>query len=469
MIALVPGWAHHYEDFWSAIRARNLWFIKIRYAFSIALTLFLVGGEVILNFALSESQIIAISSLSIVIFSYNVLIHYFRRDIGCTPGKFNCLHLSLLQMLLDLTALLILVYFTGAIESPLYLFAIFQTIIGSLILPGYVVYSVAGAYLIAFTTIVILQYFNVLHPHFITGLYTTKVDHTFMYVVLFLLLYSAMILLTVYIANKISHQLYRREQQLRGSLEKIQLVEEKKQKYIIGVVHEIKTPISAIQSYANILLGEYVGPLPVNIKEKVQRIKVRSNDALSLVNNVLYISRLKLLNLTSSEKIDITAIINSIIEKHSSDIRTKNINVNQNDNRTQKKTLMADKLLFELALSNIISNAIKYSAENGTFQVDLTDNEDYIIIDLSDTGIGIPDSELQNVLKEFYRASNAKRSDFEGSGLGLALVREVIERHQGRITINSPSKIGTVENPGTTVTIQLPYDSPISSTTPTSN
>ena len=129
MIALVPGWAHHYEDFWSAIRARNLWFIKIRYAFSIALALFLIGGELVLNFSLSGSQIIAIGSLSAVIFTYNVLIHYFRKYIGSIPGKFNSLHLSLVQMLLDLTALLILVYFTGAIESPLYLFAIFLAMV----------------------------------------------------------------------------------------------------------------------------------------------------------------------------------------------------------------------------------------------------------------------------------------------------------------------------------------------------
>lgn len=466
MIALVPGWAHHYEDFWAAIRARNLWFIKIRYAFSIALAFFLIGGELVLNFGLSDRQIIAIASLSGVIFIYNVLIHYYRKDVGCIPGKFNCLHLSLVQMLLDLTSLLILIYYTGAIESPLYLFAIFQTIIGSLILPGYVVYSVAGIYLMAFSSIVLLQHFNVLHSHFIAGLYNSGIEHTLMYIILFILLYSAMILMSVYIANKISHQLYKREQQLRSSLEEIQRVEETKQKYIIGVVHEIKTPISAILSFSNILLEEYVGPLPEKIREKVERIKVRSNDALTLVNNVLYISRLKLLNLTSSEAIEIIPQLETILDKHSGTIKNKNINVVQNDNRNTNKSIMADRLLFELALSNIISNAVKYSAENGVVQIDLNDDENNLTIDISDTGIGIPETELQSVLSEFYRASNAKRSDFEGSGLGLALVREVIERHNGTITINSPSKIGTVENPGTTVTITLPFESSVSNGKP---
>ena len=155
-------------------------------------------------------------------------------------------------------------------------------------------------------------------------------------------------------------------------------------------------------------------------------------------------------------------ILEIITEKHSGGIKNKNITILQNDRRSYKKILMADKLLFELALSNIISNAVKYSAVNGKVQIDLSDDENNMIIEISDSGIGIPDAELKSVLGEFYRASNVKRSDFEGSGLGLALVKEVIERHNGSVSINSPSKIGTIENPGTTVVIKLPYNSPIS-------
>lgn len=465
MIVLVPSWAHHYDEFWKAIRSRNLWFIKMRYAFAAALLLFLLGGECLLNFSLSTRQIYAITALSLIILLYNIFLHYIRGKIGCIPGKFNCLHLSLVQMLCDLISLLILIYYTGTIESPMYLFGIFQAIIGSLILPGYVVYSVIAIYLIVFNSMVMLQYFNVIHTHLIWGLYSSEVVHPFTYVILFMVIYSTMILISVYLANKIAYQLYKREQQLRSSLEKIEQLEEKKQKYIIGVVHEIKTPVSAIQSFANILLDDYVGPIPEKVKEKIERIKARSSDALSLVNNVLYISRLKLLNLTSFEPIDIVSVIESILEKQCSDLKSKKIETKVIDQRKFKKQLMADKILLELAISNIIGNAFKYTKEKGTVQIELNDDENNISIEVSDTGIGIPGSELQNVLNEFYRASNAKRSDFEGSGLGLALVKEVIERHKGTIRIDSPSKIGTIENPGTVVVIQLPYDSPLTNDT----
>ncbi len=461
MIALVPNWAHHYDEFWSAIKNRNLWFIKIRYFFVAALVLFIVLGEFLLSFELTPEQIIAISLLSVIILFYNIIIHSFRKKVGCVPGRFNCLHLSLLQMILDLTSLMILIYYTGIIESPFHLFAIIQTIIGSLILPGYIVYGVVGVFLTIFTLFVFLQHFELIATHCIPGLCDAQQAHNLSYVITILLVFASVILISIYIANNIAHQLYNREQQLRTSLEKIEQVEDKKQKYIIGVVHEIKTPISAIQSLANVLLENYIAPLPEKVKEKIDRIKIRSSDALTLVNNVLYISRLKLLDLTSTEKIDIEPIVKGIIEKRCGDIKSKEVNVELNDKRQHRKLIEADKLLLEVALSNVICNSFKYTPSGGKIQIDITDNLDDLRIEIADTGIGIPENELQNIFNEFYRASNVKKTDLEGSGLGLALVKEVIDRHRGRVKIQSPSKLGTVENPGTAVIITLPYNSPI--------
>lgn len=460
MIVLVPRWAHHYDEFWSAIRSRNLWFIKIRYLFVVALLSFLLFGQFVLQLNFSPKQVIILPLLSLIILVYNVLIHALRRKVGSTPGRFNCLHLSLLQMLCDLTALIILIYYTGLIESPFHIFVVIHSIIGSLILPGYVVITVIGLFLLTYTILIFSQHLNLLFSHCIPGLCGDTVPHSLNYVITFLLIFASVIIISVYIANKIAFQLYNREQQLKTSLEKIEQVEDKKQKYIIGVVHEIKTPISAIQSFANLLLDEYIGPLPDKVKEKIKRIKIRSSDALTLVNNVLYISRLKLLNLTSTEKIEIEPILAGIIEKQCSDVKQEEIEVELKDNRKFKHLIEADKLLLELAFSNLICNSFKYTKAGGKIIVTMKDNDTHLTVETSDSGIGIPQNELKNIFNEFYRATNVKHDGIEGSGLGLALVKEVIERHGGKIEITSPSKIGTVENPGTTVTVILPYESP---------
>lgn len=157
MLQLIPEWAHHYGEFWRAIRVRNLWFIKLRYLAVLMLIGFLTIGETLLDFKLTSAQIKAVIIISFSILLYNIIIHLSRKYAGTDPNKFNCLHLSLIQIVLDLIALMVLVYYTGIMESPLYMFFIFHMIIGSLILPGFIVYINAGIVSICFSTLATLQ------------------------------------------------------------------------------------------------------------------------------------------------------------------------------------------------------------------------------------------------------------------------------------------------------------------------
>ncbi|MCL6098624.1 MAG: hypothetical protein M1391_08620, partial [Bacteroidetes bacterium] len=248
MFVLVPQWAQHYGEFWKAIRLRNRWFIRLRYIAVVILIGFLLFGELILNLSLSKTQIVAIAFISITIFLYNVILQSVKDKIGDVPGKFNCLHFSLLQIILDMISLMLLVYFTGMIDSPLYMLFIFHMIIGSLILPGYVVYVCAAAITFVFAVLDYLQRVDVLNSYPIFGLVSKGHVHEVTYDVLFIMVFGFMLFVSVYLTNKIARQLYRREQQLRRTLEKLEDAEESKQKYTIGVVHEIKSPIAALQS-----------------------------------------------------------------------------------------------------------------------------------------------------------------------------------------------------------------------------
>lgn len=461
MIALVPKWAHHYNEFWKAIRSRNLWFIKLRYIFVAALAAFLTAGNYVFHLSLTSLQVNSIIIITLFILFYNIAIHFTRRYVGTTPGKFNCLHLSLVQMILDLFSLLVLIYYTGVIESPLYILAVFQMIIGSLILPWTVVFSISIIYLAIHSAMIILQHHGIIDSHFIAGIYNRVTTPNLNYVVLYISVHWFLVLMSVYIANRIAFKLYKREQQLRESLILNKEIEEKKQKYIVGVVHEIKSPIAAMQSMVNLLLEEYLGPVSSEVKEKLKRLHARSNEALSLVNNVLYLSRLKLLNLSSTEKIQLNQMLDDIAERKREDQKAKNINLIICDERKEKKEIRGDKLLLEIAFSNVISNAFKFTPEGGKVEIKITDTNKFLTLEVSDSGIGIPKEEIKNIFHEFYRAANVKRSNIEGSGLGLALVKEVIDRHYGSVKLISPSIIGDDKHPGTTVLIKLPYISPI--------
>lgn len=458
MILLVPRWAANYEEFWLTIRRRNLWFIKLRYLAVLSLLSFLAVGEWILKLNFSSTQVIAVLTIDFSILSYNVLIHLIRPRVSIDPKKFNAMHLSLMQIILDLSALMLLVYFTGTIESPIYLFFIFHMVIGSLILPGYLIYGTCGVVIFVYSLLIYLQQIDLIDTHILRGIYKVQPDHPTIYIIIFILFFSAMMVITVLIANRIANNLLRREGQLRETLEKLNEAEKTKQKYIMGVVHEIKTPVSAVKSLVEIMLQKFLGPISDAIEEKLLRISERSNEALALINNILRISRLKLLEDTEKEPVFIEKIIEERIDEKLDLFREKNIKVTFQDTRTDSKSFIGDKDLIELAFSNLISNEYKYVEPGGHVLIKIYDENEILCVEISDDGIGIPGKDLTKIFDQFYRASNTKRNKTEGSGLGLSLVKEIVNHHRGTIKVESPSQIGNKNRPGSCFIIKLPYE-----------
>lgn len=458
MIRLAPKWALNYPEFWDAIKRRNLLFIKMRYFFVFLLISFLIVGEYILDFNLSSIQIYAIIISAVIIDGYNIIIYNLRKNVGSTPGQFNALHLSMIQSVLDLIALMILTYFTGLYESPLYMFFVFQLIIASMLLPGHVVYTIAVLISLSFSILSALQFYNYIPSFLIMGLYTQPPHYTVTNLIIFLGGFCMTMIISVILANQIANTLYKRERQLKESLEQLSEAEIAKQKYIIGVVHEIKTPIAAVQSVLDIVINKFLGPISEPVEEKLQRARKRSDEAIKLINNILRFSKLKLLNSTSNEEVYISEIVLNILEQQNEIVKSRNLTVNFDDSNDLKKPVKGDRVLIELALSNVIGNSIKYTNDDGAVEILIRDAVEEIIIEVSDNGIGIPQHDLENIFRQFYRASNIKGKEYNGSGLGLSLVHEIIQRLNGSVRAQSPSKLAAEGRPGTSFYITIPYE-----------
>ncbi|HPN39213.1 MAG TPA: HAMP domain-containing sensor histidine kinase, partial [Melioribacteraceae bacterium] len=351
-----------------------------------------------------------------------------------------------------------LIYSTGGINSPLSQFYIFHMIIGSLILPGYLIYSICFAVIITYGLIIFGQQLNLLQNHTIQSLYINGIElHTWSYLIVNFSVFAVMMFISVLLANKIANQLYLREKELYESLKKIEEQETEKQNYIIGIVHELKSPIVAVQSLLDLVLNNYLGPISDAVKEKLTRARKRTDESINMINNVLKISKLRLLKLTSIEELNITEIIDSIRDKVAETCYKKSIELNMTDMRENKYQIKGDRVLLELALSNVLNNSIKYTSEYGKILIKLADNFTNVTISICDTGVGIPQNELNKVKGQFYRASNIKNKEYEGTGMGLSLVNEIIKKMKGTVEIISPSEIGSELNPGTCVIIKIPY------------
>lgn len=457
MFALVPEWARNYSEFWDTIKRRNSWFIKLRYWAVILLSVFLIFGEYILDFRLSPLQELVCVIIILTILIYNTAFYFFQNKVNTVPLKFNQMHFSLLQMILDLLMLMLLVYFTGGYNSQIYLFFIFHMIIGSLILPGRIIYIIATFVVVIFNSMIVLEHFGYIPLHRIEGLLIQPDIHKFTYDILFMIVFSAMIYISVFLANTISRRLYRREQQLYESLENEKKAEILKQRYIMGVVHEIKTPVSATKSILELISNGYLGEISEAVSERINRALIRSDEAIELINNILKLSRLKLLDISVNENFNLADTIKNIISRLKDKAESKNISLIARFPGTNEVYIKGDKALMDLAISNIISNSIKYNEDKGNVIVELTEDDENIKLTVDDDGVGIPNKELTNVYDQFYRASNVRvKSKYEGSGIGLSLVKEIIEKHNGKISIKSPSRIGTTERAGVTLEILLP-------------
>ena len=449
---LNPSWTFKYEPYWKSIRNYNRWFIQLRFGAVTVFFIMLLFVKTTNVFTLSSLQTIVILLTTIIIFSYNwVFRFYFKKPIE--ENKFNEIEFFLYQIIFDLMSLNILVYFTGGIETPFILFYIFHMIIGSMILPVKLIYTMA-LFIISFIfSFSLLEYNGIIRHQEISGFLPFAFHNNLTFICGYLFIIGLVMLISIALTSKVSDDLHKRELELKKALEELEEAEKAKQKYVMTVVHELKSPISASVSILDLVLGNYYGPLENTIREKLERVKFRIEDSIESINNILRLSRFKLLSIIDKGLFDISGDIEKIIENQRPIAERKNVTIRGILPKTEYN---GDRTLLHLSLSNLINNAIKYTPENGLIEIQLKKPDSGLEIEVCDNGIGIPGSDLPNMFSEFFRGSNAKSKNIEGTGTGLTIIKQIVEAHDGTITVESPSRLGDGKRPGSAFVITLP-------------
>jgi two-component system sensor histidine kinase/response regulator len=237
------------------------------------------------------------------------------------------------------------------------------------------------------------------------------------------------------------------------SIETEKLREEKKRltDYFISIVsHQLRTPVAAVCQYIEVLLGNYVGGIPGEAKQILQRANFRLTELMEMIEDWLTITKFDPKTiLKEARQLDMKKIIDSQIEFLKPLISEKGIRIDLNCSPGQPK-FIGNKRLIEEAVSNLVSNAIKYNRNSGKLTIDVSFDDDKYYISFADTGIGIPADQLPFICNEFYRVKNDFTRDIPGTGLGLTIVKKFVEVHGGSIEIESK------EEKGSTFTITLP-------------
>ncbi|QOR68968.1 HAMP domain-containing protein [Cytobacillus suaedae] len=219
--------------------------------------------------------------------------------------------------------------------------------------------------------------------------------------------------------------------------------------FIANVSHELRTPISMLQGYSEAIIDNIAS----TEEEKREIAKVIYDESLRmgrLVNDLLDLARMQASHITLNiEEVEISDLVNRIIRKFQGPAKERNIKLSLvKDDSLGTFQLDPDRI--EQVLTNLIDNALRHTESEGnvTLQVDL--QEGGLLIDVKDSGSGIPEEDLPFVFERFYKADKARTRGRSGTGLGLAIVKNIIDAHQGHISVHS--KI----NEGTTFTFFIP-------------
>jgi len=457
IFTLVPDWVN-FESFWIEIRKRNRWLIQLRYL-AVLLLLGFIGGAKLIQIYFPEikmpfDKLIFFPPL---ILAYNFLFHFLWNKYPEISKKIkvHSLHFSLLQISVDFIFLMLIIYFTGGVESPFNTFFVFHLIIGSLILPGAVVNLLMTIVLLVSILGSILE-FKGLIPHYqISGIIEHPLYNDERYLIVFFSTFAIVAYISIYLANSIAKVLYKREKALAVAYKELEEAERSKSRYVMTFVHDLKTPISAALTWVEIITNKSLGELPSHLEKPIGRIQHRLRGALTLIDDILKVSQVKLTTTIEKTPTNLKEILDEVYQHHRILIVSKNLDYRIKSN-VSEVILSTDRNLLKLALSNLVSNSIKYTEANGIIEITINDNINSIDIIVADNGIGIPKDELGKIFNEFYRSSISKEKNIEGSGLGMALVKEIITKFGGKIEIQSPSYLAQEGRPGTEVKITLP-------------
>lgn len=233
-----------------------------------------------------------------------------------------------------------------------------------------------------------------------------------------------------------------------------QRLDDMRREFVANVSHELKTPITTIKSYAETLLLGTLKDEKLS-QEFVEVIENEADRMSALVKDLLQLSHMDYKKVVwDMKRVDLKAVMAECVKKLEIYINEKHQNV-RIDAPSEDIMIYADKNKITQVFINLISNAVKYTNENGSIFINISLVDNYVKITIEDTGIGIPPEDITHIFDRFYRVDKGRSRAQGGTGLGLSIASDIIKEHFGKISVKSePGK-------GTKFAVLLPVDNSV--------
>ncbi|MDP9491473.1 MAG: HAMP domain-containing histidine kinase, partial [Actinomycetota bacterium] len=243
------------------------------------------------------------------------------------------------------------------------------------------------------------------------------------------------------------------QQALAEQNEQLRELDRLKDEFISLVSHELRTPLTSIHGYLELLLDGGAGKLGEEQARFLTVVERNSTRLMQLVGDLLFMAQVEAGKLALDfDDVDLNEVVGECLEAAQPIADDRQIELVAEVEDTP--TMLGDRSRLAQVLDNLISNALKFTPRSGRVSVRVSVVGDDAVVEIKDTGVGIPVGEQDRLFERFFRSTTATEQAIPGTGLGLTIAKTIVERHEGSISIESE------EGTGTTVSVRLPVRNP---------
>jgi len=439
-----PNWAERLPFLTvDLLQARIAWSIRLRW---LAIAGFYLASLIIkYSFGLPipyDKVWFLLGSLAVINLIYFIILKVYKEF-----SFLQELAVLFIHAFFDLVFLTAIIHFTGGIENPIYLFYVFHVVISSIIFPRGTPIVMATFVVVLFGTLVYAEYSGILNHY---SIFNSQIHNNDLAVFVTFSVFTITVYVSTYICTTFMVVYRNIKRQIDHQNNQLMEADKQKTKFYQFTSHELKSPIIAVKSTIDGIGKSYKTHLDKKALDLLERASNRCMQMLDIIKELLLITRSRSMSgPVENENIYINEIIKEIINSERNTAYASRIQIKLNltpDNPVIK----ANKSDIIKIIDNLVSNAIRYNNENGKIYITTAVNNNELILNVKDTGIGIPESDLSKIYSEFYRTEDARKKVNYGTGLGLSLIKQLVENYNGSIEIQSKINVGS------TFSIRLP-------------
>lgn len=433
----------------ASLKERLLWLSNLRWIAVLSILFCVPVANEMLKFKIGFDEI---TNIAIILSCMN-LFYFFIARYYSFKNEYQEFAFLELQILVDLIIISFVVHYSGGITNPFFFLYLVQVILSGIIFPGkFLPYFNAIFAALLLTTWTLLEHLVLVERY----LLKTEPDSSAIIVTSLLAFYITNFA-GIYIINNFMsgyRELKRIIDQKNSQLQKV--IKDRSRTFRFAA-HELKSPMIAIQSTLEVVKSLFSDELRPEVKDMVLKAERRSSQVIDMIKEIIDVTQYNLgMEKPFFEEVDFDNWLSKTINNHIEYANKKNIELTYN-HLPFPFIIKIDIYGLEKVVGNLVSNALRYTPIGGKVIVEPFVHDYKFGFSVKDTGIGIPEEDLEKIFDEFYRSKNAREAEQIGTGLGLNLVKEIVQHYKGKISVKS--EVGK----GSEFIVEFPIEESISS------